>query len=123
MPYGYTECPICHETVTCRGLKKHIDNTHPTQAHTISNKNNFINDNNRFLLRDEKIKSRSTKIKEASVDAYKIADRFIVNSITDGTISLNLKRLVEDGRAKIAKNGDSIIITVQLAKFRKAFNW
>ena len=69
----------------------------------------------------DQIKSRSTKVKENNKDPYRIADRFIKNCIGDGVLVLDIKRLLDEGRAELNLRPDHIEIKVYLARFRKRF--
>lgn len=62
--------------------------------------------------------------KDRRNNPYSIAMRFIKNQIEDGSINLNVAKLVSDGRAtiKLSVLRQEIVICVDLAKYRKSLN-
>ena len=53
---------------------------------------------------------------------YNIANSFIKNQIEEGSLLLNIPKLISDGRATIRRHGQLIKIEIDLAKFRNNLN-
>ena len=136
MSQGYTICPKCHREVSCRGLDNHlkrgckdfvpekkekVDNS-PTKGmlRQAAERAFPTNKEDIFLPSGREIRGEAGRT-ETFHNPYRIADKFIKNSIQEGVLILNIKQLLDEGRAEMKLKKDHIEIKIYLAKFRKAF--
>ncbi len=129
MPYGYTNCKFCGKQIPSRRLKLHLQTCNACPEGL---RPDYVTPKPKvYEIEPEKQKPTTNPFTQdkkytyggtENRNPYTIANRFIKNQIQEGSIDLNLSKLIEDKRAEIKLVKDKITIIIDLAKFRKNLN-